>query len=359
MGGNPLNAVDPQGLILFAFDGTGNSRNPPKGDAISNVLKFYEAYDTNLNGQRYYITGIGTTDENMSVKGDVLDGTGFDERVQLGFKFLDDFLRGDAGKGPLDIDVVGFSRGGAEARVWVNKLVTQLDHGVYTAGGASRCINLRFEGLWDSVPHLGYFNGNESNYDFGIPDTVKYAAQANAINEYRGGPTNFNFRSILSSAGSTSPTRIERGFLGAHSDIGGGYGTGDLSDVALMWMLEEAGKQGIHVDRELVNRMGWNAVTNPVVHDSSSNLLKDPKEFSEDRYVQYSDGKHIQQRKAQSGVLNFDDTLGLISYRASPITSDHIAGDVDAKAYVKWLNSHCYGVSMQYNIEPNPMCDSK
>jgi hypothetical protein len=26
-------------------------------------------------------------------------------------------------------------------------------------------------------------------------------------------------------------------FVGTHSDIGGGYGEGDLSDVAFMWML--------------------------------------------------------------------------------------------------------------------------
>ncbi|MET0071430.1 MAG: hypothetical protein ABW096_15445 [Candidatus Thiodiazotropha sp.] len=29
-----------------------------------------------------------------------------------------------------------------------------------------------------------------------------------------------------------STTRIERGFIGAHSDIGGGYAEGDMSDVA-------------------------------------------------------------------------------------------------------------------------------
>jgi hypothetical protein len=28
------------------------------------------------------------------------------------------------------------------------------------------------------------------------------------------------------------------GFIGSHADIGGSYGTGDLSDVALMWMIK-------------------------------------------------------------------------------------------------------------------------
>ncbi|BDT56629.1 hypothetical protein MasN3_01230 [Massilia varians] len=39
--GNPLKYVDPSGLILFAFDGTGNSANPGAGASLSNVRKIY------------------------------------------------------------------------------------------------------------------------------------------------------------------------------------------------------------------------------------------------------------------------------------------------------------------------------
>lgn len=100
------------------------------------------------------------------------------------------------------------------------------------------------------MPYLGYLNGNESQYDFAIPGAVKYAAQASALNEYRGGIGNFDFRSILSDPTvANSATRIEKGFLGSHSDIGGGFGTGDLSNVALMWMIEQAANQGIAIDR--------------------------------------------------------------------------------------------------------------
>ena len=38
--------------------------------------------------------------------------------------------------------------------------------------------------------------------------------------------------------------RLEKGFLGAHSDIGGGYKSGDLSNVALMWMIKQAKEKG-------------------------------------------------------------------------------------------------------------------
>ena len=34
-------------------------------------------------------------------------------------------------------------------------------------------------------------------------------------------------------------TRIERGFIGAHADIGGGFADNERSKVALAWMIEQ------------------------------------------------------------------------------------------------------------------------
>lgn len=62
------------------------------------------------------------------------------------------------------------------------------------------------------------------------------------------------------------------GFVGGHADIGGGYGTGDLSDVALMWMIEQAKTQGIKFDDQKIRQNGWDSVTNPIIHDKSANL---------------------------------------------------------------------------------------
>ena len=196
--GNPLKYVDPSGLILFAFDGTGNSSPAQDGSSLSNVRKFYEAYDIDNNGPAFYITGIGTTNEDMPYEGSVITGEGFDERVALGFRFLDEFINDDSGTTTLDIDVVGFSRGAAEARVWMNTLAKRLQDGRYTsAAGKARCLSLRFEGLWDTVPHLGAANGDERKYDFSVPGQVKFAAHAVALNEHRGGWINFHGRSIL------------------------------------------------------------------------------------------------------------------------------------------------------------------
>ena len=48
-------------------------------------------------------------------------------------------------------------------------------------------------------------------------------------------------------------------FAGVHSDIGGGYPERQsaLSKYPLLWMIEEAVKHGLKVDRRTVNQLGW------------------------------------------------------------------------------------------------------
>src|SRR5262249_19369405 len=161
---------------------TGNSDPAADGDSISNVRKFYMAYDEDANSKAFYITGIGTTNEDMPYKGSMASGDAFDQRVELGFTFLDTLLHGATQNSTPHIHVVGFSRGAAEARVWTNLLVKAMDKGAYTTKeGKKRCLTLRFEGLWDTVPHLGLLHGDEQKYDFGIPAQMKFAAHAVAL----------------------------------------------------------------------------------------------------------------------------------------------------------------------------------
>jgi RHS repeat-associated protein len=58
---NPLTNIDPDGLILFAFDGTGNSNHEPTltelGNGLSNVWQFRQLYD---DGGARYVSGVGT-----------------------------------------------------------------------------------------------------------------------------------------------------------------------------------------------------------------------------------------------------------------------------------------------------------
>ncbi|MBE2893512.1 phospholipase effector Tle1 domain-containing protein [Spirabiliibacterium falconis] len=59
--------------------------------------------------------------------------------------------------------------------------------------------------------------------------------------------------------------RLEQGFMGAHSDIGGGYESGDLSNVTLMWMIKHAQEKG---NIKFKDYSQYNQVNNPIVHDS-------------------------------------------------------------------------------------------
>jgi len=295
----------------------------------------------------------------MPVEGNMLNGGGFDERLDLGFKFLDKFIETDTGTDPIDIDVVGFSRGATEARVWINQLVAKLKDGKYTAGEKTRCINIRFEGLWDTVPHLGYLNGNERKYDFSIPAVVKHAVHAVALNEHRGGATNFDVRSIWNSSGSTSSAnRIEKGFIGSHADIGGAYGTGDLSDVALMWMINQASSQGIAFQQKVIVDQGWDTITNPILHDKSENKTE-LGEVSFSRDVVYGTGRRptvVEQRRATFDGKNIDSTKPVVTYFPNPYRciKTYGVGMVNMTDYHKWLDG--YGVTMKIGTPANNPC---
>jgi RHS repeat-associated protein len=358
---NPLKYIDPQGLILFAFDGTGNSETPPATDSISNVRKFLAAYDPNLNGRAYYITGIGTTNKDMQYEGSIYTGDGFDERVALAFRFLNEFINTDDGTNIVNIDVIGFSRGATEARAWINQLIGKTKNGTYTVDNKGHCINLRFEGLWDTVSHIVKVFGSESDYDFRIPVQVKYAVQAVALNEHRGGVTHFNGRSIFN-APSTPNTanRIEIGFVGSHSDIGGGYGTGDLSDAALIWMIQQAKSQGIKFKDRTIVDAGWTKITNPILHDRSRNntqRLGDPPSADEREFI-YGNGKSVNQADATVGGNNTAWARGFVSYYRTTCgkSGNEAVGQVDMVRYSAWLSSQ--GVSMGYSgLSPTPLCN--
>jgi hypothetical protein len=226
---------------------------------------------------------------------------------------------------------------------------------------SSRCINLRFEGLWDTVPHLGAILNDESKYDFGIPSQVKYAVHAVALNEHRGGTTHFNGRSIFNApATPNTANRIEIGFIGSHADIGGGYGTGDLSDAALMWIIQQAKSQGIKFDDKKISDAGWDKISSPILHDKSHNntqRLGDPPSADERQFV-YGNGKSVNQADAIVGGNNTAWARGFVSYyRTACGKNGNVAvGQVDMARYSKWLASQ--GVTISYTgISPTPLCD--
>jgi hypothetical protein len=204
-------------------------------------------------------------------------------------------------------------------------------------------------------------------YNLGIPEQFAYVAQAVALNEHRGN----NARRLLSSVGAfplesimggaipASKTRIERGFLGSHADVGGGFGSNEsqLSQVALAWMVDQAKAAGVRMaDSPLLHTV----IANPVLHDKSDNQYSikgaPVAPGIEDRTVQYQGGKTSTQM-AMTGVgMTWADTQRYVSYLPAvtldkgPVripSGDFVTGTVDMRGYLDWLNRNGYNINMK------------
>ena len=204
--------------------------------------------------------------------------------------------------------------------------------------------------------------------------------QAVALNENRGGPTNFDAYSIMqtpTTANDLTPgsTRIEQGFIGSHSDIGGGYGIpgnnngapeGDLSNVAFTWMYDQAKSAGI-------TELGANhytQVNSPILHDE----IAAHSYYFPGRTVQFGNGTVVPESsvkinsvgnptKVTQGwtksyiTLNHSTQKTLDTTIPSPPCSDHsIVGMVDMKSYGAWLKSIGVNVTSTDPLPSSQLC---
>jgi RHS repeat-associated protein len=363
----PLSYIDPYGLILFAFDGTGNTE-----DSRTNVYWFSKNYLDNDPdniagaGAPYYIEGPGTG----SILPTLDAGIAFTMRSRVNSqldkldlyveKKVDNVLNvkneGISPNYPLIItlDIVGFSRGSAAARDFANTVVSRAKNGYYRnlegVNGACVQVNIRFMGLFDSV--LSYAVGS---FNMGIPEAVGYVSQAVAVNEHR---RDFPLESIEPSYADLglSSNRTERGFVGAHSDIGGGYNCtggidggcdgGDLSDVALNWMVEEAKRAGVTMSPLPSDLL---TISSPILHNETRSIPFALWGVNQDREVRYPVAADApsplpKQRDAPIEGLTYSDSLTWITRDANP-TGSH-EGEVDMTAYGAWLQAN-YGINLQ------------
>ncbi|MDP2371658.1 RHS repeat-associated core domain-containing protein, partial [Rhodoferax sp.] len=365
---NPLKYIDPEGLILFAFDGTGNTEG-----SVTNVVNFRDNY----NGNDDLDSEILSKKVGDGARGYYIPGPGTD-----GIKWLDGFVahtlrsRIDSQLAALDthikekvrltneagtpiskdnpvaiiLDIVGFSRGSAAARDFANQVISRRDANYYrdkANGFSGDCVKveLRFMGLFDTVlsTHMGGFK-------LAIPEAVQYVSHAVARNEFR---SLFPLESIEQEFGGPGflGNRTERGFVGAHSDIGGGYncadcagpGRGDLSDVALNWMVAQAKAAGVGM-LELPDDL--KTVSNPVLHDETKVFPF----FGPDREVRYpgasdSPGWEVNSREAPLQGISLAETETFIRRPACPGCPRNVAGAVDMVEYAKWLKAN-YGLTI-------------
>lgn len=190
------------------------------------------------------------------------------------------------------VDVFGFSRGAAEARVfcsWLDELLV---------GGRLAGVPLRFRflGIFDTVASAGFWSGLSSlvtNSTGGhgawasadslrVPVSVKNCVHMIAMHELR---RNFPLDEI-GVDGKLQPGWVQHAYPGAHSDVGGGYRPGELgisvesdtlklSQIPLNHMLDCAIAAGVPLERPTSTSKSYNTfAVHPDLAKAYADFLK-------------------------------------------------------------------------------------
>lgn len=269
--------------LIVCCDGTWN--NPEQEEngipAPTNVYKIYNAIEESSVGGveqlKYYHPGVGGEGGLVdSVLGGAL-GIGINRHIQSAYHWIGSNYEEDD-----EIYLFGFSRGAFTARSVGGLLARGLlnlktlapeeswkrvekayqkgyrkdakredwagsDWAFFHKGPAP----IHFIGVWDTVGSLGIPDDLEilnifddkkkwqfHNTDLG--ENVKHARHAMALDEMRS-----SFSLTRWSNAKTHPDVKEIWFPGAHSDVGGGYSICELSNGALLWMMDESHDVGL------------------------------------------------------------------------------------------------------------------
>ncbi|MCB1604966.1 MAG: DUF2235 domain-containing protein, partial [Xanthomonadales bacterium] len=261
---NPTVYIDPDGRAAYLFDGTGQDANDPSTINQTNIGKLRSLLDE----RRFYKHGVGTNDGWLGNKIGGLTGAGANYRMNEAYaEMVRNFngigKNGEAVEPDRTIDLFGFSRGAAIARIFANKisekgipdLSSRREQWAYGSGGVLRKEvvfdnyfkpEIRFMGIFDTVGSFGKpGDASEVGFDTSISPNVDVVRHAVAKDEMR---SSFPLTSAIDPTNPNDPRIQERMFTGVHSDIGGSYSDDDsLSHDSLYWIYEEAKKAGVPV----------------------------------------------------------------------------------------------------------------
>lgn len=232
-------------MALCAFDGTWNDSSRPaplrKTNEDTNVQRFLEVYQSG-GGTTCYVDGGGTRFGKIGKIWGGLTGAGAEARIREQFdKLKKNFERDD-----IVIDIVGYSRGAAIARMFVHRI--EQDFGGL---GLDAPPTVRFLGLFDTVASFGVpWTDDEGDFLPYIPEFVEQTYHAMALDETR---ETFGIERCYGNR-----TKItEVWFRGGHGDIGGNatYKENDeaianlkRSGITLNWMLHKVKACGLPVN---------------------------------------------------------------------------------------------------------------
>lgn len=275
-------------LALF-LDGTWNTL-----DDDTNVWRLKSLCTKSPEQLVYYSAGVGTQ-RGEHLSGGMF-GIGINEEVTAAYEWLSEHYEADA-----QVFIFGFSRGAFTARslagfiskcgllkpgspVSLKQLYQRYRNGTAKSVRAlgrvardglsqedawikeySRPIPIWFQGVWDTVGTLGVplpCVPKVSRADFAFLETDlrindTHAYHALAIDEHRAAfaPTLW-VKNTLKSGDTFPPRPIEqveqRWFVGAHSNVGGGYENDLLAQIPLRWLMRKAIAHGLLFNDEVV-----------------------------------------------------------------------------------------------------------
>ena len=139
---------------------------------------------------------------------------------------------------------------------------------------STRWPTIKFVGVWDTVasvivprPDRFYAFSLQKLAFTQLNPSVKVFRQAIAIDERRRmfrlepwkEPQTFMHNRFSATNNAEPQDALQVWFAGVHADIGGGYPETEsgLSKFPLLWMIEEAVKHGLAVNRQTVNQLAW------------------------------------------------------------------------------------------------------
>ncbi len=259
--------------LIILCDGTWQDADiPQRATNVLRLARLIKARAADGTSQvTFYHPGLGSAG-GFDALGAGAFGLGIDREIQTLYRFL--VLNHSPGD---EVFFFGFSRGAYAVRSCIGmlrnvgllerQLEAQIpdayhvyrthwgpdaDNALRFREGRSRELRVRFLGVWDTVGALGIpldlFPGFDATrhrfHDTTMSRIVDHACHALAIDERRAAyaPTLWKTR--------TDRSRTEQAwFSGAHGDVGGGPREAGLSYISLEWMITQAERAGLGVDR--------------------------------------------------------------------------------------------------------------
>lgn len=266
----------------------------------TNVYKVFNMLEDRTQNQiSYYDQGVGTDWRLLTGN---IGGAGISKNIKECYQFI--FEHYEAGD---SVFLFGFSRGAATVRslsnfihifgvlprsrpelikrAWkIYKVRNRRKRDAQAAEFIHRhhtmWCRIKFLGVWDTVAALGFpirwidmmINlvplWRHKFQDFRLSDSVENARQAIAVDDER-----LTFHPVLWKRELQPYQSMKQvWFCGMHTDVGGGYPEPELSDIPLLWMLEEARSMGALVYPR--NRVETNPDPNGMMHDSRAGLSR-------------------------------------------------------------------------------------